>query len=169
MVLWCASLRLYLQLEMSKRLDENLTETTKVLAIRNILKLFHSLISLIGCVGNVLGPHTDNIWQSKTKRECLRSIHFRIQNEYIYIYTQMLAKYSYICLESQQNQIDVPSQRTFCFSFGCQPAKGIGNRCKSFTGGSLDPCNRCAPASSWFEDGISALVVPFPSTQTGPI
>ena len=87
----------------------------------------------------------------------------------IYIYTQMLATYSYICLESQQNQIDVPSQRTFCFSFGCQPAKGIGNRCKSFTGGSLDPCNRCAPASSWFEDGISALVVPFPSTQTGPI
>ena len=61
MVSWCASLRLYLQLEMSKRLDENLTETTKVLAIRNMLKLFHSLISLVGCVGNVLGPHTDNI------------------------------------------------------------------------------------------------------------
>ena len=46
---------------MSKRFDENLTETTKVLAIRNMLKLFHSLISLVGCVGKVLGPHTDNL------------------------------------------------------------------------------------------------------------
>ena len=52
----------------------------------------------------------------------------------------MLAKhrsiYSYICLESQQNQIDVPSQRTFCFSFGCQPAKATeihGNRCFPFS------------------------------------
>ena len=32
-----------------------------------------------------------------------------------------------------------------------------GNRCKSFTGWSLDPCNRCAPASSWFADGILAF------------
>ena len=150
MVLWCASLRLYLQLEMSKRSDENLTETTKVLAIRNMLKLFHSLISLIGCVGNVLGPHTDNIWQSKTKRECLRSIHFRIQNVYI----QMLAKHSYICLESQQNQIDVPSQRTFCFSFGKtnlqRQRKSMQNLYGMIVGSLQSLCSRIVMICRWY-------------------
>ena len=58
MVSWCASLRLYLQLERSRSIDENLTETTKVLAIRNMLKLFHSLISLVGCIRKGLGPQT---------------------------------------------------------------------------------------------------------------
>ena len=38
MVSWCASLRLYLQLERSRSIDENLTETTKVLAIRNMVE-----------------------------------------------------------------------------------------------------------------------------------
>ena len=122
-------------LEMSKRLDENLTETTKVLAIRNMLKLFHSLISLVGCVGNVLGPHTDNIWQSKTKRECLRSIHFRIQNVYI----QMLAKHSYV---SSLNKIRLVFQAKALFvsALGKPTCKGLpGNRCKTFMGGLLDP------------------------------
>ena len=83
---------LYLQLERSKSLDKNLTETTKVLAIRNMLKLFHSPTSLVGSVGKVLGPHTDNL----KRKGISRSIHFR------YKCIQMLAKHS---LEFQAHQI----------------------------------------------------------------
>ena len=92
-------------------LTKNLTETTKVLAIRNMLKLFHSLISLVGCIRKGLGPQT--IWNEKGFS---RSIHFRIK-----IYTNVSKTQSRL---SSTSDFDAPIQRHFFSAFfGCQPAK----------------------------------------------